>query len=100
MADESSEPVIRQFREQISDNDRALVEALNKRLRLVAKLKEYKESHGLGFVDPAREEWILKDLSRANRGPVSTEGLREFYEAVFDLTKREVSSSEPEEPNA
>ena len=54
--DESTDPVIRQFREQISDNDRALVEALNKRLRLVARLKDYKESRGVGFVDPAREE--------------------------------------------
>jgi chorismate mutase len=98
--DESSDPVIRQFREQISDNDRALVEALNKRLRLVARLKDYKESRGVGFVDPAREEWILKDLGRANRGPVSEEGLREFYGAIFDLTKREVSGSEPQESSA
>ena len=98
--DESSDPVIRQFREQISDNDRALVEALNKRLRLVARLKDYKESRGLGFVDVAREEWILQDLARANQGPVSAEGLREFYGAIFDLTKREVSGPEPEESSA
>ena len=37
---------------------------------------------------------MLKDLARANRGPVSTEGLREFYTAVFDLTKREVSGAD------
>jgi chorismate mutase len=89
--DESTDPVISQFREQISDNDRALVEALNKRLRLVARLKDYKESRGVSFVDPAREEWMLQDLARANQGPVSTEALREFYGAVLDLTKREVS---------
>ena len=65
--DESTDPVIRQFREQISDNDRALVEALNKRLRLVARLKDYKESRGVDFVDMAREEWILQDLARAKR---------------------------------
>ena len=88
--DENADPVIRQFREQISDNDRALVEALNKRLRLVTQLKAYKESRGIEFVDPEREEWILQDLARANRGPVSTEGLRDFYGAIFDLTKREV----------
>ena len=88
--DENTDPVIRQYREQISDNDRALVEALNKRLRLVAQLKKYKESRGVGFVDVQREEWILQDLARANRGPVSTEGLRDFYSAIFDLTKREV----------
>jgi chorismate mutase len=88
--DENADPVIRQYREQISDNDRALVEALNKRLRLVTQLKAYKESRGIEFVDPQREEWILQDLARANRGPVSTDGLRDFYAAIFDLTKREV----------
>ena len=54
--DENADPVIRQYREQISDNDRALVEALNKRLRLVTQLKAYKESRGIEFVDPEREE--------------------------------------------
>ena len=87
---ENADPVIRQYREQISDNDRALVEALNKRLRLVAQLKSYKESRGIEFVDPEREEWMLRDLARANRGPVTEEGLRAFYEQLFDLTKREV----------
>ncbi len=75
----------------MSDNDRALVEAINKRLRLVRKLKEYKESHGFGFVDADREEWMLRDMTRANRGPLSTEGLEEIYSALLDLTKREVS---------
>ena len=88
--DENADPAIRQYREQISDNDRALVEALNKRLRLVAQLKKYKETRGVEFVDLQREEWILQDLARANRGPVSNDGLRDFYAAVFDLTKREV----------
>jgi chorismate mutase len=92
--DENADPVIRQYREQISDNDRALVEALNKRLRLVTQLKAYKESRGIEFVDPQREEWILQDLARANRGPVSTEGLRDFYGAIFDLTKREVGGAD------
>jgi chorismate mutase len=91
---ESDDPVIKRFREQISDNDRALVESINTRLRLVARLKTYKESRGLEFVDPEREEWILRDLARANRGPLSPEGLREIYAAVFDLTKREVARQE------
>ena len=87
----NEDPVIQQFRDQISDNDRALVEALNARLRLVAKLKAYKEARGIDFVDPEREEWILRDLTRANRGPLTADGLRAFYEQIFDLTKREVS---------
>ena len=84
------DPLIRQLREQISDNDRALVEAINARLKLVGRLKSYKESRGLSFVDPEREEWMLQYLARANRGPLSNDGLRELFEAVLDLTKREV----------
>ena len=89
--DPSLDPVIRQLREQVSDNDRALVEAINARLRLVTKLKSYKESRGLDFVDPEREEWMLRDVSRANRGPLSQDGLEQIYTAILDLTKREVS---------
>ena len=79
------------MREQVSDNDRALIEAINARLRLVAKLKSYKESRGFDFVDPDREEWMLRDVSRSNRGPLSQKGLEEIYTAILDLSKREVS---------
>jgi chorismate mutase len=89
--DPSQDPVIRQLREQVSDNDRALIEAINARLRLVSKLKEYKESRGMDFVDPEREEWMLRDMTRANRGPISPQGLEQIYTAILDLTKREVS---------
>jgi chorismate mutase len=88
---ESDDPVLRQFREQISDTDRAIVDAFNTRLRLVAQTKAYKESRGLGFLDPEREEWMLSYLARANRGPLSADGLRELFTTVLDLTKREVN---------
>jgi chorismate mutase len=85
------DPLIRQLRRQISDNDRSLIDAVNKRLQLVARLKQVKEQRGLDFVDPEREEWLLQDLTRANRGPLSADGLRAFFEEVLALTKREVS---------
>jgi chorismate mutase len=94
VADEAPDPLIRQLREQISDADRTIVEAINTRLKLVARLKQYKESRGLDFVDPEREEWMLSYLSRANRGPLSAEGLREIFGELLDLTKREVGRSE------
>jgi chorismate mutase len=90
---QDEDPVIRQFREQISDNDRAIVDAVNKRLKLVAQVKAYKESRGLGFLDPEREEWMLQYLSRANRGPLSADGLQELFRTILDLSKREVAGS-------
>ena len=93
-APQNDDPVIRQFREQISDTDRAIVDAVNKRLLLVAQVKAYKESRGLGFVDPEREEWMLQYLMRANQGPLSGKGLRELFGTILDLTKREVTRPE------
>jgi chorismate mutase len=90
VADPSNDPLIRQLRERISDNDRAIMDAINRRLQLVQQLKQYKESRGVEFVDLAREEWMLQYLLRANRGPLSTEGLKEIFTELLDLTKREV----------
>ena len=87
------DPLIRQLREQISDNDRKIVDALNTRLKLVARMKRYKEARGLAFVDPEREEWMLRYLQRANRGPLSEQGLEGVFTALLDLTKRELASS-------
>lgn len=92
--EQTPDPVIKQFREQISDTDRAIVDALNKRLKLVAQIKAYKESHGVSFLDPEREEWMIQYLTRANRGPLSAEGLRELFTFVLDLSKREVSKTD------
>jgi chorismate mutase len=90
----TDDPLIRQLRQQISDTDRSIVDAINARLRFVARLKQYKESRGIGFVDPEREEWMLQYLQRANRGPLSGEGLKELFEEILDLTKREVGRGE------
>jgi chorismate mutase len=89
-AEQNNDPLIRQLREQISDADRTIIEAVNVRLKLVSRLKDYKESRGMSFVDPEREEWMLNYLTRANRGPLSAEGLQEIFSEVLDLTKREV----------
>jgi chorismate mutase/prephenate dehydratase len=85
------DPYVLQVRREISDLDRSLVELVNKRLQLVARLKRYKDEHGIGFVDLAREEWMLQYLHRLNRGPLSDDGLSELYHELLDLTKREVT---------
>ncbi len=84
------DPVIEHLRRQVSDNDRQLIDLVNRRLTLVAQLKRYKESRNIGFVDPEREEWMLSYLQRANPGPLSADGLSELFSEILDLTKREV----------
>ena len=101
MADVASDPVIKHYREQISDNDVKILEALNKRIKLVKSLKDYKETQGLSFYDAAQEDWVITYLARANRGPLSNEGLREIYQLILQVAKREaaaLSEKERSEP--
>ena len=92
MSASGTDPVIKQYREEISDNDLKILEALNKRIKLVEKLKSYKDSQGIGFVDTAQEDWVVTYLSRSNRGPLTSEGLREVFTLVMAVTKREIAA--------
>jgi chorismate mutase len=83
--------VIDRLRDEIADVDRRLVATLNARLTLVKKMRKYKEERGIPFLDPAREEWMLQYLKRANVGPLSSEGLAELYTHVLALTKEELA---------
>lgn len=90
MAAPTTDPVIKQYRAQISDSDLKILEALNRRVKLVKSLKDYKEAQGLSFYDAAQEDWVVTYLCRANRGPLSNEGLREIYSLILEVAKREV----------
>jgi len=85
------DPVIKQFRDQISDNDLKIIDLVNKRLKLVDKLWRYKAEHGVEIYNPEREEWMLTFLSRANKGPISQDALRELYRAIVETTKEEAT---------
>lgn len=86
----ATDAVLRQLREHVSDNDRAIVDLVNRRLALVARVKRRKDELGLPFLDPQREQLMLRDLERANGGPLSRAGLAELQAALLALTKREV----------
>jgi 3-deoxy-7-phosphoheptulonate synthase/chorismate mutase len=91
VSEQAPDPIVQELREEISELDRALVDTVNARIELVARLRRYKESQGIPFLDPDRERQLLDELAAANRGPLSAEGLREFVCELLDLTKREVS---------
>jgi chorismate mutase len=91
MREQTTDAVVRQMRDAIIDTDLTLLAAINARLELVARLRAYKRSQGMEFVDQAREDWMHRYLAAANRGPLSDDGLHEIYGHLLDLTKRETS---------
>lgn len=88
-SDTDRDPVVRELRDRIAANDLALLQALNRRMELVRELKEHKDSQGFPFVDAAQEKRLLDQLEAANTGPLSGAAVRELYELLLDLTKRE-----------
>ena len=86
---ESGDPLA-ELRARIGANDRAIVAAVNERLRLVTELWELKEAHGAPRLDPDRERRLREELAAANTGPLSAEGLDAFVSELLALTKREL----------
>jgi chorismate mutase len=85
-----TDPVLAELRRQISEIDRSIIEAFNRRLEVVAQIKRHKDEHGIAFVDPDREAAMLDHQSGENRGPLTEAGLRALYTELLALTKREV----------
>ena len=82
--------LVDELRAQISALDREVLDALNRRLELVARLKHHKEEAGLAFLDPERERRMLAELRAVNVGPLSDEGVEVLLRALLDLTKAEL----------
>jgi chorismate mutase len=81
---------VERLRAEISANDRAIVDAVNRRIRLVAELRGVKAAVGMPFLDPQRERELLDELAASNRGPLTEDGLRAFATELLALTKREL----------
>jgi chorismate mutase len=91
MSVQNVDPILAAFRDEITALDVRLLSTINARIKKVQELRGYKAEHGLAFVDPDREAWLVAYLKRVNRGPISDEGLDELLAFVLDLVKREVA---------
>ena len=80
------------LRTEISELDRRLLELLNRRLELVAAVRDYKDAAGERWIDPEREAELLQALVDANGGPLSERGVRSIFSAVLDVLKQEVAA--------
>jgi prephenate dehydrogenase len=80
------------LRNEISELDGRLLELLNRRLELVAAVRDYKDSAGERWIDPEREAELLHALVAANPGPLSERGVTSIFSAVLDVLKQEVAA--------
>ncbi len=88
------------LRDKIAAADREALEALNRRLELVRRVRTHKQETGAPLIDAAREAELLDELVRSNDGPLSEQAVRSLFSAVLDVMKQESRSGEPAAPAA
>ena len=76
-----------------------MLDALNRRLELVRRVRAHKQETGQPLVDAAREAELLDELVRANAGPLGETGIRSLFSAVLDVMKQESQGSSASAPS-
>jgi prephenate dehydrogenase len=88
------------LRHQIAAVDREVLDALNRRLELVRRVRAHKQETGAPLIDAAREAELMDELVRSNDGPLGEDGVRSLFSAVLDVMKQESRSAGPAAPAA
>lgn len=86
------------LRKEIDVLDLQLVELLNRRAEVAARIGDVKKSVSLPVYEPKREEEVFRNVTENNRGPLSEAAVRRLFERVIDemrLLQRERLSKEP-----
>ena len=79
---------IENIRIEIDKVDYQLLELFNHRARLVVQLAEIKKQLDLKLFDPAREQVIFRNMTSANKGPLTADAIIRIYERIIDESRR------------
>ena len=72
------------WRRQIDEIDRKLVELLNQRSRCALEIGKLKQAENLPLYQPEREREVLQNAERANPGPLTDAAIRRLFERIID----------------
>lgn len=90
-SDQSDTP-ISVYRQAIDKIDQQILELINKRLEIAAKVGKAKQKTGIQVMDPARESLLLERLSNLNTGPLSKKMLYQIFSQII-ASSREMQKS-------
>ena len=72
------------WRHRIDELDKRLVELLNERSRCALEIGKLKHEAKVPLYQPDRENQVLQNVERANRGPLSDAAIRRLFERIID----------------
>jgi chorismate mutase-like protein len=85
---EELEKRINQFRIEIDNVDKTLVELLNKRALAATQIGHIKRQYDAPVYVPSREEEVLTNVKGHNKGPLSNEAIGRLFERIIDESRR------------
>lgn len=74
---------IEYWRTEIDETDRELLRLLNRRARLAIKVGALKRAAGLPCSDPEREHAVLRELQKANAGPLDGRAVAKLFRRII-----------------
>jgi chorismate mutase len=74
---------LKQYREQINRVDKKIVDSLNERAEVVLKVKRLKEENDVPLYDARREEELINNIVKYNRGPLYNDNIVQIFEAIL-----------------
>ncbi len=78
---------IEDWRTQIDEVDRRLVELLNQRATAAREIGRLKRNTSMPIYEPIREKQIFENVCRVNHGPLPDSELRQVYERIIDVMR-------------
>jgi chorismate mutase len=74
---------LKKYRVDIDKVDQGIVELLNKRAEIVMKIKRMKEKHNIPLYDAKREEDLINNIVKYNKGPLYNDNIIQIFEAIL-----------------
>ena len=72
-----------EYRDQINDIDKKLVDLLNDRAVVVMKVKKLKQKENLPLYDARREEELVESIVKYNKGPLFRDNIIQIFENIL-----------------
>jgi chorismate mutase/prephenate dehydratase len=82
------------YREEIDSIDKQILSLLSRRQEIAMAVGQVKKDRGLEIFDPAREEEIMRRLTREDHGVLSKEAIKHIYNEIISAS-RSVQESLP-----
>ncbi len=75
---------ISDWRRKMDEIDQKLVELLNERSQCALEVGRLKQAAGMPIYQPVRENEVLANAARNNKGPLSDAAIRRLFERIID----------------